>query len=104
MLTGMTKLYCKGRSTVQAVSGLDLIVGDGEWLAVQDRTGSHRVRQDRAAERARRAWTGLSAGRSNWTVTAWHAAPSQAYPAARTRSGSPSTPTHLLKLPASPAA
>jgi putative ABC transport system ATP-binding protein len=39
-LSGVTKLYHKGRSTVPAVTGLDLVIGDGEWLAVQGRTGS----------------------------------------------------------------
>jgi putative ABC transport system ATP-binding protein len=38
-LTGVTKLYHKGRRTIPAVTGLDLVIGDGEWLAVQGRTG-----------------------------------------------------------------
>jgi putative ABC transport system ATP-binding protein len=38
-LTGVTKLYQKGRRTVPAVRGLDLVIEDGEWLAVQGRTG-----------------------------------------------------------------
>ena len=38
-LTGVTKLYQKGRSMVPAVRGLDLEIRDGEWLAVQGRTG-----------------------------------------------------------------
>jgi putative ABC transport system ATP-binding protein len=38
-LTGVTKLYQKGRRTVPAVCDLDLVIGDGEWLAVQGRTG-----------------------------------------------------------------
>jgi putative ABC transport system ATP-binding protein len=38
-LTGATKLYQKGRRTVTAVTGLDLAIEDGEWLAVQGRTG-----------------------------------------------------------------
>jgi putative ABC transport system ATP-binding protein len=38
-LTGVTKLYRKGRRTIAAVTGLDLVIGDGEWLAVQGRTG-----------------------------------------------------------------
>jgi len=38
-LTGVTKLYQKGRRTVPAITGLDLVIGDGEWLAVQGRTG-----------------------------------------------------------------
>jgi putative ABC transport system ATP-binding protein len=38
-LTGVTKLYQKGRRTVPAVRDLDLEIGDGEWLAVQGRTG-----------------------------------------------------------------
>jgi putative ABC transport system ATP-binding protein len=38
-LTGVTKLYHKGHSTVPAVTGLDLVIDDGEWLAVQGRTG-----------------------------------------------------------------
>jgi putative ABC transport system ATP-binding protein len=38
-LTGVTKLYQKGRRTVPAVRDLNLVIGDGEWLAVQGRTG-----------------------------------------------------------------
>ena len=38
-LTGVTKLYQKGQRTVPAVRDLDLLVEDGEWLAVQGRTG-----------------------------------------------------------------
>jgi putative ABC transport system ATP-binding protein len=38
-LTGVTKLYQKGRRTVPAVRDLDLIIEDDEWLAVQGRTG-----------------------------------------------------------------
>jgi putative ABC transport system ATP-binding protein len=38
-LTGVSKLYQKGRRTVPAVRGLDLVIEDGEWLAVQGRTG-----------------------------------------------------------------
>jgi putative ABC transport system ATP-binding protein len=38
-LTGVTKLYHKGRQTVPAVTGVDLVIGDGEWLAIQGRTG-----------------------------------------------------------------
>jgi putative ABC transport system ATP-binding protein len=38
-LTGVTKLYQNGRRTICAVAGLDLIIGGGEWLAVQGRTG-----------------------------------------------------------------
>ena len=38
-LTDVTKLYAKGRQTVPAVRDLSLVIGDGEWLAVQGRTG-----------------------------------------------------------------
>jgi putative ABC transport system ATP-binding protein len=38
-LTDVTKLYAKGRRTVPAVRDLNLAIGDGEWLAVQGRTG-----------------------------------------------------------------
>jgi putative ABC transport system ATP-binding protein len=38
-LTGVTKHYRKGRSTVAAVQDLTLTIGDGQWLAVQGRTG-----------------------------------------------------------------
>jgi putative ABC transport system ATP-binding protein len=38
-LTGVTRLYQKGGRTVPAVRDLDLMIGDGEWLAVQGRTG-----------------------------------------------------------------
>ena len=38
-LTDVTKNYAKGRSTVAALRGLNLVIDDGEWLAVQGRTG-----------------------------------------------------------------
>ena len=38
-LTGVTRLYAKGGRTVPAVRDLDLVIEDGEWLAVQGRTG-----------------------------------------------------------------
>ena len=38
-LTDVTKLYTKGRRTVPAVRDLSLTIGDGEWLAIQGRTG-----------------------------------------------------------------
>jgi putative ABC transport system ATP-binding protein len=38
-LTGVTKRYPKGRSSVTAVQHVDLVIGDGEWLAIQGRTG-----------------------------------------------------------------
>jgi putative ABC transport system ATP-binding protein len=38
-LTGVTRLYHKGHSTIPAVTGVDLTIGDGEWLAIQGRTG-----------------------------------------------------------------
>jgi putative ABC transport system ATP-binding protein len=38
-LTGVTKTYQKGRSTVVALQGVDLVIEDGEWLAIQGPTG-----------------------------------------------------------------
>ncbi len=38
-LTGVTKNYQKGRSTVAALQGVDLVIEDGEWLAIQGPTG-----------------------------------------------------------------
>jgi putative ABC transport system ATP-binding protein len=38
-LTGVSKIYQKGRRTVPAVRDLDLVIEDREWLAVQGRTG-----------------------------------------------------------------
>ena len=38
-LTDVTKLYAKGRRTVPAVRDLSLAIQDGEWLAIQGRTG-----------------------------------------------------------------
>jgi ABC transporter len=38
-LTGVSKLYHKGRQAVPAVTGVDLVIADGEWLAIQGRTG-----------------------------------------------------------------
>jgi putative ABC transport system ATP-binding protein len=38
-LSGVTKNYHKGRTIVAALRGVDLVVEDGEWLAVQGPTG-----------------------------------------------------------------
>lgn len=38
-LTGVSKLYQKGRRSVPAIRGLNLVIDDNEWLAVQGRTG-----------------------------------------------------------------
>ena len=38
-LSGVTKNYAKGRDTVAALRGVDLVVEDGEWLAIQGPTG-----------------------------------------------------------------
>ena len=38
-LTGVTKNYQKGRGTVAALRGVDLVIEDGEWLAIQGPTG-----------------------------------------------------------------
>ena len=38
-LKGVTKDYPKGRETVHALRGVDLTIGDGEWLAIQGPTG-----------------------------------------------------------------
>jgi putative ABC transport system ATP-binding protein len=39
-LTNVTKTYRKDSHTVSALQGVDLVIKDGEWLAVQGRTGS----------------------------------------------------------------
>jgi putative ABC transport system ATP-binding protein len=38
-LSGVTKNYQKGSRLVVALRGVDLVIEDGEWLAVQGRTG-----------------------------------------------------------------
>ncbi len=38
-LIGVTKHYQKGRGTVAALQGVDLVIEDGEWLAIQGPTG-----------------------------------------------------------------
>ena len=38
-LSGVTKNYVKGRETVAALHGVDLVIDDGEWLAIQGPTG-----------------------------------------------------------------
>jgi putative ABC transport system ATP-binding protein len=38
-LTGVTKDYRKGSGTVHALAGVDLVIEDGEWLAIQGPTG-----------------------------------------------------------------
>src|SRR3981081_3786581 len=39
VLRGVTKLYQQGRRTIPAVRDVNLDIEDGEWLAVQGRTG-----------------------------------------------------------------
>jgi putative ABC transport system ATP-binding protein len=38
-LTGVTRDYQKGRRTVHALDGVDLVIDDGDWLAIQGPTG-----------------------------------------------------------------
>ncbi|HEY5986844.1 MAG TPA: ABC transporter ATP-binding protein [Streptosporangiaceae bacterium] len=38
-LSGVAKQYKKGRRTVDALRGVDLVIEDGEWLAIQGPTG-----------------------------------------------------------------
>src|SRR5207245_1205173 len=38
-LSGVTKIYQKGSRQVTALREIDLVIEDGEWLAVQGRTG-----------------------------------------------------------------
>jgi putative ABC transport system ATP-binding protein len=38
-LSGVTKNYQKGRGIVAALQGVELVIGDGEWLAIQGPTG-----------------------------------------------------------------
>jgi putative ABC transport system ATP-binding protein len=38
-LSGVTKDYQKGRNVVAALQGVDLVIEDGEWLAIQGPTG-----------------------------------------------------------------
>ena len=38
-LTKVTKDYQKGRGTVHALAGIDLVIENGEWLAIQGPTG-----------------------------------------------------------------
>jgi putative ABC transport system ATP-binding protein len=38
-LSGVVKNYTKGHTAIAALRGVDLIIGDGEWLAIQGPTG-----------------------------------------------------------------
>ena len=38
-LSGVTKDYQKGRNVIAALQGVDLVIEDGEWLAIQGPTG-----------------------------------------------------------------
>ncbi len=42
-LSGVTKNYAKGREKVAALRGVDLVIEDGEWLAIQGPTGHGKV-------------------------------------------------------------
>src|ERR1700752_1194608 len=39
LLNGVTKTYKKGREKVQALRGVDIVIEDREWLAIQGPTG-----------------------------------------------------------------
>ena len=39
-LTGVTKSYSRGRKTVDALGGIDLTIGEGDFVAIQGSTGS----------------------------------------------------------------
>ena len=39
LLSGVTKTYKKGRERVPALRGVDLVIENGEWLAIQGPTG-----------------------------------------------------------------
>ena len=38
-LSGVTKDYQKGKGTIHALDGVDLVIADGDWLAIQGPTG-----------------------------------------------------------------
>jgi putative ABC transport system ATP-binding protein len=38
-LNSVTKMYRQGRRTVQALAGVDAVIDDGEWVAIQGPTG-----------------------------------------------------------------
>ena len=38
-LSGVTRTYRKGSRTVEALAGVDVVIGDREWLAIQGPTG-----------------------------------------------------------------
>ncbi len=54
-LSKVTKNYQKGRRTIPALRGLNLVIGDGEWLAVQGRLSARRSTGSYA-----RGWPGRS--------------------------------------------
>jgi putative ABC transport system ATP-binding protein len=45
-LTGVTKRYQKGRVTVDALAGVDLVIEDGEWLAAMREAQVTKVRAE----------------------------------------------------------
>jgi putative ABC transport system ATP-binding protein len=38
-LTDVTKDYPKGRGVVHALQGVNMVLGDGDWLAIRGPTG-----------------------------------------------------------------
>ena len=63
-LSGVTKNYAKGRETVAALRGVDLVIEDGEWLAIQGPTGHGSRRCCRSSV----AWTARPAASSTSTA------------------------------------
>ena len=89
-LTSVAKLYRKGRRTVPAVQDLTLTICDGQWLAVQGRTGHGKSTPLTCSA----AWTGPPAAPSSWTAPAWARCPRPGSPGcAPRRSGSSSRPS-----------
>ncbi|HYB13867.1 MAG TPA: hypothetical protein VEF71_00095 [Streptosporangiaceae bacterium] len=54
-LSNVTKNYLKGSRTVSAVRDLNLVIGDGEWLAIQGRTRATQTSDCRPAWPGRRS-------------------------------------------------
>jgi len=48
-LSGVTKDYQKGRDTVHALRGVDLVIEDRDWLSIQGPTGHGKSRANRFA-------------------------------------------------------
>ena len=93
-LTGVTKDYQKGRQSVAALRGVDLVIEDRDWLAIQGPTGHGKTTLLQILGGLDRPSAGPRPGSSTSTARTWHSCAKRSSPrCAPPRSASCSRPS-----------